>query len=75
MYIFLDNRIAIYSKTDTQKYETIELQPQSKKKKEKERCNQLIEKLKDEERKQTDHLQRIMARLKHQKEAWFVSSE
>ncbi|KAL4230734.1 THO complex subunit 2 [Mactra antiquata] len=47
--------------------------PQSKRKKEKERCNQLIDKLKDEEKKQSEHVSRVMARLKNQKEAWFVS--
>ena len=50
-------------------------QPQSKRKKEKERCNQLIDKLKDEEKKQGEHVQRVMARLKNQKDHWFVSSK
>ncbi|KAL3879965.1 hypothetical protein ACJMK2_032241 [Sinanodonta woodiana] len=46
---------------------------QSKKKKEKDRCNQLIEKLKDEEKRQGEHVQRVIARLKNEKELWFVS--
>ncbi|KAJ8298480.1 hypothetical protein KUTeg_025011 [Tegillarca granosa] len=47
--------------------------PQSKKKKEKERCTNLIDKLKDEEKKQGEHVQRVLARLKSQKEQWFIS--
>ena len=50
-------------------------QPQSKKKKEKDRCNQLIDKLMDEEKKQNEHVQRVMARLKNEKDRWFVSSK
>ena len=46
----------------------------SKKKKEKERCNSLIDKLRDEEKKQQDHVQLVMARLKHEKDTWFISS-
>ncbi|XP_029643856.1 THO complex subunit 2 [Octopus sinensis] len=46
--------------------------PQSKKKKDKERCTSLIEKLMDEEKKQSDHVQRVMARLKHDKDSWFL---
>ncbi|CAC5396379.1 THOC2 [Mytilus coruscus] len=47
--------------------------PQSKKKKEKERCTTLLEKLKDEEKKQSEHVQRVHSRLKAQKEQWFIS--
>ncbi|KAH3839564.1 hypothetical protein DPMN_112996, partial [Dreissena polymorpha] len=47
--------------------------PQSKRKKEKERCSQLIDKLKEEEKRQTEHVQRVNARLKAQREQWFVS--
>ncbi|KAK7097709.1 THO complex subunit 2-like isoform X2 [Littorina saxatilis] len=47
--------------------------PQSKKKKERERCQQLIEKLKDEEKKQTEHVAQVMARLKKERESWFPS--
>ncbi|KAK7500593.1 hypothetical protein BaRGS_00008168 [Batillaria attramentaria] len=45
--------------------------PQSKKKKERERCNQLIDKLTDEEKKQQEHVAQVMARLKKEREAWF----
>ncbi|XP_033742553.1 THO complex subunit 2-like isoform X3 [Pecten maximus] len=47
--------------------------PQSKKKKEKERCNTLMDKLKDEEKKQGEHVARVLNRLKNQKEQWFIS--
>ncbi|XP_063413325.1 THO complex subunit 2-like isoform X1 [Mytilus trossulus] len=47
--------------------------PQSKKKKEKERCTTLLEKLKDEEKKQSEHVSRVHSRLKAQKEQWFIS--
>ena len=47
----------------------------SKKKREKERCIALIEKLQDEEKKQQEHVNRIMALLKHNKEKWFVTGE
>uniref|UniRef100_K1QG84 THO complex subunit 2 n=1 Tax=Magallana gigas TaxID=29159 RepID=K1QG84_MAGGI len=47
--------------------------PQSKKKKEKERCSSLIAKLKDEMKKQGDHCSRVMARLKAQRDSWFIS--
>lgn len=51
------------------------LQPASKKKKEQERCKLLIDKLKDEEKKQTEHVQRVMARLEKEKELWFPTGE
>ncbi|KAL5011569.1 hypothetical protein ScPMuIL_010120 [Solemya velum] len=47
--------------------------PQSRKKREKERCNSLIDKLKDEEKKQGEHTQRVLARLKQAKDSWFIS--
>ncbi|UYV64100.1 THOC2 [Cordylochernes scorpioides] len=46
---------------------------QSKKKKEKERCHALIEKLAEEERKQQEHCARVQARLKAEKDSWFHS--
>ncbi|XP_077984941.1 THO complex subunit 2-like isoform X2 [Glandiceps talaboti] len=45
----------------------------SKRRKEKEKYNLLIDKLKDEEKKQQEHCQRVIARLKHEKENWFQS--
>ncbi|GFR79737.1 THO complex subunit 2-like [Elysia marginata] len=45
--------------------------PASKKKKEQDRCRNLIEKLKEEEKKQTEHVERVMARLEKEKELWF----
>ncbi|XP_056012472.1 THO complex subunit 2-like isoform X2 [Ostrea edulis] len=47
--------------------------PQSKKKKEKERCSNLMAKLKDEMKKQGDHCSRVMGRLKAQRDSWFIS--
>ncbi|KAK6168365.1 hypothetical protein SNE40_020916 [Patella caerulea] len=47
--------------------------PHSKKKKEKERCQNLIEKLKEEEKRQNDHTSRVLARLKKSKDQWFLS--
>ncbi|KAL8617110.1 hypothetical protein ACOMHN_014280 [Nucella lapillus] len=45
--------------------------PQSKKKKERERCQGLIEKLSEEEKKQNEHVAHVMARLKKERDAWF----
>lgn len=51
------------------------LQSQSKKKKEKERCTMVIEKLLEEEKRQHEHVRIVNARLKSEKDAWFPSSE
>ncbi|XP_064481885.1 THO complex subunit 2-like isoform X2 [Ornithodoros turicata] len=45
----------------------------SKRKKERDRCEALMEKLQDEERKQQDHCSRILARLRNEKDSWFHS--
>ncbi|CAL1526810.1 unnamed protein product [Lymnaea stagnalis] len=45
--------------------------PASKKRKEQERCKILIDKLKDEAKKQTEHVQRVTERLEKEKELWF----
>jgi len=50
-------------------------QTQSKKKKEKERCQMVIDKLQDEEKRQHEHVRVVMARLKNERDAWFPSSE
>ncbi|CAH3196125.1 unnamed protein product, partial [Porites evermanni] len=44
--------------------------PVSKKKKEKERCSLLFEKLKEELKQQEEHNQRVMASLKHERDSW-----
>lgn len=49
------------------------LQPSSKSKKEHERFLALTEKLQDEKKKQQEHVERVMARLRHEKESWFLS--
>ncbi|XP_076310399.1 THO complex subunit 2-like protein isoform X2 [Tachypleus tridentatus] len=46
---------------------------QSKKKKEKERCQALIEKLTEEEKRQQEHTVKVLARLKKEKDMWFQS--
>ncbi|XP_048589854.1 THO complex subunit 2 isoform X3 [Nematostella vectensis] len=45
----------------------------SKKKKDKERWAQLIDKLKDEQRRQEEHNQCVMSWLKHERDSWFPS--
>lgn len=45
----------------------------SRKKKEKERINSLMEKLIDEQKRQHEHVDRVMARLKVEKDTWFIS--
>ncbi|KAH9492653.1 THO complex subunit 2, partial [Bulinus truncatus] len=45
--------------------------PASKKRKEQERCKILIDKLKDEARRQMEHVQRVMERLEEEKISWF----
>jgi len=49
-------------------------QSQNKKKKEKERCMQVVDKLADEEKRQQEHVKLILARLKAEKDSWFPSS-
>ena len=50
-------------------------QPVSKKKKEKERCSLLVEKLKEEFKQQEEHNQRVMASLKHERDSWLPASK
>ncbi|XP_044012120.1 THO complex subunit 2 [Aphidius gifuensis] len=45
----------------------------SKGKKEQERCTTLIEKLQDEKRKQEEHVEKVFAYLKQEKDSWFLS--
>ena len=45
----------------------------ARKKKEKERITAMIDKLQDEQRKQQDHVNNVMARLKEEKDTWFFS--
>ncbi|XP_054259118.1 THO complex subunit 2 [Macrosteles quadrilineatus] len=47
--------------------------PPNKQKKEIERYSALIEKLQDEKKKQQEHVDRVMARLKQEKDSWFLS--
>jgi THO complex subunit 2 len=51
------------------------LKAASKKKKDKERWVQLIDKLKSEQREQENNNQCVMAWLKHERDSWFPSSE
>ncbi|KAK6976997.1 THO complex subunit 2, partial [Biomphalaria glabrata] len=45
--------------------------PVSKKRKEQERCKILTDRLKDEARRQVEHVQRVMERLEEEKHSWF----
>ena len=47
----------------------------NKKKKEKERCTALQDKLLEEERKQLEHVQRVLHRLKLEKDNWLLASK
>lgn len=47
----------------------------NKKKKEKERCTALQEKLQEEEKKQLEHVQRVLHRLKLEKDNWLLASK
>ena len=49
------------------------MQTSSKTKKEQERYNTLIEKLQDEKKKQQEHVDRVLYRLKQEKDTWFPS--
>ena len=40
---------------------------------EKERINSLMEKLVDEQKRQKEHVERVMARLRAEKDSWFLS--
>ncbi|XP_007951557.1 THO complex subunit 2 [Orycteropus afer afer] len=48
--------------------------PPNKKKKEKERCTALQDKLLEEEKKQMEHVQRVLQRLKLEKDNWLLAS-
>lgn len=50
-------------------------QPLNKKKKEKERCTALQDKLQEEEKKQLEHVQRVLHRLKLEKDNWLLASK
>uniref|UniRef100_A0A3Q3X0R8 THO complex subunit 2 n=1 Tax=Mola mola TaxID=94237 RepID=A0A3Q3X0R8_MOLML len=52
--------------------ENVEI-PLNKKKKEKERCTALQEKLQEEEKKQLEHVQRVLHRLKLEKDNWLLA--
>ena len=45
----------------------------SRKKREKERLNSMIEKMSDEQRKQKKHVEMVMARLKEETDSWFFT--
>jgi len=45
----------------------------SKRKKEQERCNALIDKLLDEQKRQKEHVDRVITKLSSEKETWFAS--
>ena len=45
----------------------------TRKKKEKERINTIIDKMTDEQKKQKGHVEKVMARLKREKDSWFFS--
>nr|AAT68136.1 Tho2 [Danio rerio] len=47
--------------------------PPNKKKKEKERCTALQDKLQEEEKKQLEHVQRVLHRLKLEKDNWLLA--
>uniref|UniRef100_A0A8C2DN79 THO complex subunit 2 n=1 Tax=Cyprinus carpio TaxID=7962 RepID=A0A8C2DN79_CYPCA len=49
--------------------------PLNKKKKEKERCTALQDKLQEEEKKQLEHVQRVLHRLKLEKDNWLLASD
>ena len=40
-----------------------------------ERYNQMIVKFKNEEKAQTDHVSRVIAKLDHEKDQWFCARE
>lgn len=49
-----------------------ELAP-ARKKKDKERCAALIDRLQEEQRKQEEHVAHVMTRLRQDKDSWFIS--
>lgn len=53
----------------------LQTKPLNKKKKEKERCTALQEKLQEEEKKQLEHVQRVLHRLKLEKDNWLLASK
>ena len=47
----------------------------SKRDKERDRLQGMINKLHDEEKKQSDHVARVCARVKHERDGWFFPSK
>ena len=45
----------------------------ARRKKEADRLNTLMERLQEEEKKHKEHVERVMARLRQEKDAWFLS--
>ena len=45
----------------------------SRKKKEKERIHSMMEKMVDEQKRQREHVERVLARLRAEKDMWFLS--
>ncbi|TWW74883.1 THO complex subunit 2 [Takifugu flavidus] len=60
-------------KTQIKEIEENTEMPMNKKKKEKERCTALQEKLQEEEKKQMEHVQRVLYRLKLEKDNWLLT--
>lgn len=61
-----------FKSTIQQVEENKDLAP-NKKKKEKERCQNMIDRLNDEQNKQIEHTKRVNARMQKEKEKWFQS--
>merc|ERR1712223_961056 len=67
------NKEIVKKKSEINKIEENRELNNTRKKKEKERINTMIEKMMDEHKRQKDHVEKVMARLKREKDSWFFS--
>jgi THO complex subunit 2 len=63
----------VITKTRQQSLATMESSNNNKGKKEQERYVTLVEKLQDEKKKQHEHVEKVMYRLRQEKDSWFLS--
>ncbi|KAF7282444.1 hypothetical protein GWI33_002672 [Rhynchophorus ferrugineus] len=73
LYVPEETYQQVINKAKQQSLSAIEANTSTKGKKEQERFQSLIEKLQDEKKKQSEHVEKVMFRLKQEKDSWFLS--
>ncbi|XP_060532268.1 THO complex subunit 2 isoform X2 [Cylas formicarius] len=73
LFVPEDTYQQVINKAKAQSLSAMESSTSNKSKKEQERFMSLIEKLQDEKKKQTEHVEKVLYRLKQEKDNWFLS--